>query len=757
MSTLLMLALATYAQLPDTPKASALTVAHFASPEHAFVWRNWQLVPTERMAGVLGCSEDDVRKVGKAMGLSDPPAISAEQWERSYITIIRRNWHLLPYSQMTQLLGWSSEQLAFTLQEDDFLYVKLGLLKPECPPLRFSTPLPGKNSVSDAVQRIFPGGLPKPTERLFAFVEDLSQPLPSASREEVTSAFSPRFCYSYFSLYGDPLADGSLDPYPDGYLDRLSQSGVNGVWLQAVLYTLSPFPWEPSLSTGYEARLRNLAALVERAQKKGIRIYLYLNEPRSMPLSFFEKHAGLKGVTERDRASLCTSAPEVRDYITKSVESICRAVPDLGGFFTITASENLSNCWSHYQGAQCPRCKERTADEVIAELNASVQSGIDRAGTKSTLFAWDWGWQDQWAEAAIRRLPKTVSLMSVSEWSIPIERGGIKNDVGEYSISTIGPGPRATKHWRVARESGLGTIAKIQAGTTWELGSMPYIPALENVAKHAVNLREANVNGLMLGWTLGGYPSPNLEVVAALGTIRADGSKMTIDEALNKVAARRFGPSAAAVVDAWKACSAAFSQFPYNGAVVYNAPLQSGPSNLLWEKPTGYRATMVGIPYDDLAGWRGNYPEDVFANLFVQMADEFDEALSRLKGSAASDATPAHAGELRREMNVIEAASIHFRSIANQTRFIVAREALAKAATKAEAKPQLEALDRVLRSEQALALKLYEIQCRDSRIGFEATNHYFYIPMDLLEKAVNCEDLLVRWLPEQAKRVESLQ
>src|SRR5208282_607865 len=54
------------------------------------------------------------------------------------------------------------------------------------------------------------------------------------------SAFSPRYCYSYFALYGDPLLDPTLDPYPDGNLARLAASGVDGVWLQAVLTRLAP-------------------------------------------------------------------------------------------------------------------------------------------------------------------------------------------------------------------------------------------------------------------------------------------------------------------------------------------------------------------------------------------------------------------------------------------------------------------------------------------------------------------------------------
>ena len=34
-------------------------------------------------------------------------------------------------------------------------------------------------------------------------------------------------------------------------------------------------------------------------------------------------------------------------------------------------------------------------------------------------------------------------------------------------------------------------IAKIQAGNSWELSAVPYIPAVENAAQHAANLRKA--------------------------------------------------------------------------------------------------------------------------------------------------------------------------------------------------------------------------------------------------------------------------
>jgi hypothetical protein len=52
----------------------------------------------------------------------------------------------------------------------------------------------------------------------------------------------------------------------------------------------------------------------------------------------------------------------------------------------------------------------------------------------------------------------------------------------------------------------------------------------------------------------------------------------------------------------------------------------------------------------------------------------------------------------------------------------------------------------MIESETALARQLHAIQMRDSRIGFEASNQYYYVPMDLAEKVLNCEDLRNRWL-----------
>jgi len=42
----------------------------------------------------------------------------------------------------------------------------------------------------------------------------------------------------------------------------------------------------------------------------------------------------------------------------------------------------------------------------------------------------------------------------------------------------------------------------------------------------------------------------------------------------------------------------------------------------------------------------------------------------------------------------------------------------------------------------------------DSRIGFEASNQYYYIPLDLAEKIVNCDQLLTRVVARATRPLE---
>jgi hypothetical protein len=733
--------------LPAGSAPKALEFPHFPDGMHALVWRNWGVVEPAVLAQVLDTSAENVAEVAESMGLAPAPPIPREQQARLYVTVIRRNWHLLPYEQLLALLGMSADQLAYALREDDFLFAKLGSLKPACEALRYAPPSDAARQRAAQIKRIveetFGDELRAPGEPRFAFVEALGRPGPTprpAGRGKPPARL--RFIYSYFALYGDPLANPQLDPYPDGLLERLSNLGINGVWMHTVLNTLAPSDTFPEFGAGHAQRLANLRRLVERAKRYNIDIYLYVNEPRAMPGAFFRDRPAMKGAPEGGHFAMCTSSPEVRGWVSDALAHVFRSVPGLGGVFTITASENLTNCASHGGQGGCPRCRDRKPAEIIAEINTAIESGVHRGSPDAKVIVWDWGWGD-WAGDAIARLPKSAWFMSVSEWSKPITRGGVATTVGEYSLSAVGPGPRATAHWAMARKAGLKTVAKVQINNTWELSAVPYLPVLDLVAEHCSNLAGAGTDGLMLSWSLGGYPSPNLEVVRQFSQTPAPAKEAVLDG----IALERFGADGAPHARrAWTAFSRAFTEFPFDVSVLYNAPMQYGPSNLLFARPSGYRATMVGFPYDDVDTWRGPYPAAVLADQFAKVADGWRDGLPHLR-RAAESAPADRAADARAELRFAEAAHLHFRSAANQTRFVLARNALLAKDNPLRGehrKARLAEVRQMLQDEIETARRLYVLAKHDSRIGYEASNHYYYLPIDLIEKVLNCRDILDR-------------
>ena len=114
----------------------AVDYDYFPHRQYAFVWRNWAVVEKAKIAQILSTSVENVERLATSMGLPAVQSVEPE-WAttRGYITVLRRNWHLLPYEQLTQLLGMSEEELKFRLIEDDFLLTKLGKIKPYCEPL----------------------------------------------------------------------------------------------------------------------------------------------------------------------------------------------------------------------------------------------------------------------------------------------------------------------------------------------------------------------------------------------------------------------------------------------------------------------------------------------------------------------------------------------------------------------------------------------------------------------------------------------
>ncbi|MBQ8258653.1 MAG: hypothetical protein IJY97_03735 [Clostridia bacterium] len=676
--------------LPKEGK-TALAFSHFPTKAQAFIFRAYEYVPANKIAEILGTTEENVIRAAEDMGL--PDYAPGNIWlERGYITIIRRMWHILPYSQLLELLGMTEGELALILKEEDFLAEKLRD-KPICEPVRWreltDTEKQQTAKIKELMQTVDVSG-----KRAFEF--EYSVPKINREGKEV---FKTRMIYAFSGLYQHAFDVPSEVYLPDEQLAAYRDLGVNGIWTQGVLSGLVEFPFEPSLSKGHEERLARMRELTERLDKYGIKLYLYINEPRFMPLSFFEKHPDIRGHIRGDGASLCTSTEKVRNYLRDSIEKICREVPLIGGFFTITRSENLTNCYSHSGDGNveclCPRCSKRSAPEVISELINTIAEGAHSVSRDIKIFAWSWGWRG-FNEEIIRRLSKDVILLSQSELDVPFRIGGVEGRVIDYSISIPGPGERAKREWAVAKESGHEVGAKVQISTTWEASTVPAIPVSPLIDDHIRALRDEGVGHLLLSWTLGGYPCNNIATAAKYFYENADVNSPTRE--------------------AEKLFAEAFREFPFHINTLYKGPQNAGPSSLLFPTPSGYTATMTGFAYDDLEAWRSIYPVDIFEDQFRKLCEGWEKGLALIDEGDESEVAV-----------MARAAYCIFKSSYNQIRFIRARDERRFTDAKKIAEDE----------EQIARLMLVQMN-KNAAIGYEAANHYYFSKGQIVEKILNC-------------------
>lgn len=716
--------------LPPVSNRSPVSANWFVTTWQAVVWRNWGLVPLERLARALQATPAQLRGAAAQLGL-DPNKDADPVWStRGYLTIIRENWHLCTYEQICQMLDMSPETLAFILKEDDFFWHKMGEIKPlvEAPAYRplSSGEINRTKQKADQLKAMLPDqGWQE--ENAFAFINHFSRQLSGQERAEAIQTIVPddnlRTVYSYFALYGDPLLTPELDPFPEALLAEYAKMGVKGVWLQGILYQLVPFSFAPERSNGYQKRLETLNALIKRAARYDIGVFLYLNEPRAMDEAFFQKHPNLRGTREGDFWAMCTSCPEVKAYLENATRTLFNQAPGLAGFFTITMSENLTNCYSRTgDGHLCSRCAERHPWEVVAEVNNLLARGAKAANPEAKAIAWNWAWRKEWQDNLIPLLTEGQIIQCTSETGLPTAIAGVNGSVSDYTMSLAGPGRQARDLWQTARANGLEACAKVQFNNTWEMSAVPWLPVFDRIAEHVKNLREASVQHLQLSWTLGGYPSPNLKLVSYLM-----GQQGTVPCFLETWLGNELGNVAD---QAQKHFSKAFTEFPFHIGVLYVGPQNYGPMVPFHLEKTGWKATMIGFPYDDLDSWRAIYPRDVFASQFEKLVNGWRAGMQTMEPwlGRSEDFDDLH--------RIAEATLCHFTSTWHQVLFVMHRDAwLAQ-----HREDDRQALLRLIDQEKDVVLRLISLRRQDSRIGYESSNHYYYTLQDLAEKLLNLQD-----------------
>ena len=473
---------------------------------------------------------------------------------------------------------------------------------------------------------------------------------------------------------------------------------------------------------GYERRRQELKRLVMRCEKFGIKIYLYFNEPRALPEDKIGKYANWVGRREDGYVALCCSCKEVQEYLYSAVRDLFENVKGLGGIITITMSENMTHC--HYRpDGNCPVCKNESPQRLAATVNNVMAKALKDSGSKAELIAnlWGWapfmGWTEEQTLEGVSFLDKNISVMCVSEYDLEIEKGGVKSRIIDYSIGNPGPSEITKKTLQKAKENGHTVYAKIQSNNSWECSAAPYLPLFDLTYQHLKNLRAIGVEDYMLTWTLGGYPSPTLGMISEFCE---QGDGFCLEDWYGKT----FGENKNAVQSAVGQFCKGFQEYPFSIDSLYYSPKTLGCANCWDIEAQEKQSTMVCFAFDDYENWTKPYPVEIYLFQYEKLLKAWGKGLNELKKVQKS--------VLVEEMRICaETAYCHFQSDYLQTKFSL----LKGNGDKTEILP-------VLTAESENVKRLLSLLYRDPKVGYEASNHYFYHERNLLEKIINIDRLI---------------
>ena len=574
-------------------------------------------------------------------------------------------------------------------------------------------------------------------------------------------------------IFRSPKADFKRDAeladevYTEDALKALADAGFNAIWVRAICRELLKNPKYPAFGQGSEKSLASLNRVIERGARCGMQLVIYCQEPFGLDVDdpFWEQHPDMAGATwDHNYGSvdkplymraMCVSSEPVRELLTVSCEELLRRVPGVAAVITITASEYMSHCYSHYATnpppnpkrppLDCPRCRERPATDVVVDVLHCMRQGMNAADASVPLIAWNWSWcmyEPDPQPNIISRLDPGIDVLA------DFERGDVKTDptgrkieINEYSLSFAGPSERFTKTRQAALDHGCRVYAKLQLSTTHELGSVSNIPLINNIYGKAKAFRELGLSGFMGCWNFGNELTLNTD---AFNFFLSPDCPQDRTKALTALARRAFpGCDPPAILAAWTKFSEAFDYYPFSIPFLYWSPMNYALA--LPMRPCPTHDKRIGRSWlldprddnDDPAASFGPFtPEDI-ADRFATMVGLWGEGLAAYERGL----NPA-TGDKDKELGAARAVYASVRSIRNYYRLH-----LLKRVWRDDFLPQFQ---EIVEDEAGVledAIPVYE---NDPRQGFHSEAHGYMVTPDLMRRK---RDMLLTHLRSRAPRL----
>ena len=378
-----------------------------------------------------------------------------------------------------------------------------------------------------------------------------------------------------------------IEHYTDAFLSQVADEGVNGLWIPVRFRELAQTPYYPEDPCA-ERRAARLRRIVSQCARFGIRIWLLVIEPRSLPdgdrLAVEHPDAAGRRVWDGNRVS-CLSSPVTTNYIALATRSVFARVPGLGGLICITSGERATTCFSlldpcRGDKAPCERCSRRSPAELHASIAKAFVDGMRSVSPDAKLLAWFYHPQKSparasWVGECARMLPDGATLVyNFESGSERMQCGSVRHG-GDYWLSVPGPAAPFRAIAAAGQSAGRPVGAKIQVSCSHEVATLPYVPVPGLLYRKYKAMHDEGVSSVLQCWFFGG--TPGLMNRAAGELSKCDFSEGE-DEFLLRLARSGWGDDAPAVMGLWKAFSDAYAEYPLSNPVQYYGPFHASCS-----------------------------------------------------------------------------------------------------------------------------------------------------------------------------------
>ena len=469
--------------------------------------------------------------------------------------------------------------------------------------------------------------------------------------------------------------------------------------------------------------------------------------------------------------SLCTSQSQVRDYMRQAINNLFDETPGLGGVILITASEYHTHCWSHQvlrglndgfttvssRPLECPRCRDREPAAVVSELVTIWRDAATDRSPKPRVLCWNWSWSMWYTEPQTEvysHLPAGVEILADFDRGSKVMRRGRELDIDEYSLSVVGPSDRFRGSLGIARKRGFPVHAKLQLGTTHEIGTVPNLPLIEQLHGKFVELSRHGASGFMGTWNFG--CSLTLNTAAVHQYLKDPKGYESCDRFMRDLALTYFGDiDVDAAIQAWRTFGRAFENYPFSIKFLYWSPINYAPA--YWPG-VRYEGRPMGMScYEHIWGDRLNdsFPQDVTACEVAESleavasvwSDGLDHYVSAL--NAEADNT-THGRRRREELNCARMIALQAGSAANIYRYHAWRmnRVQSLGLTPPCEIPHDDESLAIHRRERGLAVEAIALCRLDSRLGYHQESHAVFYDeasiarkIDAIDSVINQHDI----------------